>query len=125
MTWTEVHVDGNYHLLRCAQRMTVILDWLEGELASGEVGGFFPNSLSMQDIFLVCHIRFVQARPLGITLDLSRHERIGKLADELDCRPSFRSNPIWWWDPDVIDYELDGTPVYCVGKQGSRSPRRP
>lgn len=125
LTWTGVDVDGNSHLRRCAQRMIPILDWLESELTSEDVGGFFPNSVSMHDIFVVCHIRFVQARPLGITLDLSRHERIGKLAHELDCRPSFRKNPIWWWDPDVVAYELDGTPVYCGGNQGSRSPGSP
>lgn len=112
LTWTDVQVDRNAHLQRCARRMDLILDWLEGELASGAESGFFPNCVSMQDIFLICHVRFVQARPLGVTLDLSRHERIGVLADELDRRPSFQSNPIWWWDPGVVDYEPDGRPIY-------------
>ncbi|WP_170121483.1 glutathione S-transferase family protein [Silicimonas algicola] len=112
MTWTGVHVDGNPHLRRCAQRMTLILGWLEEELALADGGGFFPNCVSMQDIFLICHIRFVQARPLGITFDLSRHEKISILADELDRRSSFRSNRILWWDPDVLDYAPDGTPIY-------------
>lgn len=112
MTWTGVSVEGNPHLRRCAQRMTLILDWLEDELASGDTNGFFPNCVSMQDIFLICHIRFVQARPLGVTLDLSHHQKIKMLADELDSRPSFLGNPIWWWDPDVLGYAPDGTPLY-------------
>ena len=114
-TWTGVHIEGNAHLQRCAQRMALILGWLEDELASGDAAGFFPACVSMQDIFLTCHIRFVQARPLGVKLDLSRHEKISLLADGLDRRPSFRSNPVWWWDPDVVGYELDGTPLYRAG----------
>lgn len=111
LTWTGVSAEDNPHLQRCGERMAHILDWLEDTLVPGQVG-FFTDSISMQDIFLICHIRFVQARPLGLDLDLPRHTKISLLMNLLDQRPSFRANPIWWWDPDVKGYEPDGTPTY-------------
>jgi glutathione S-transferase len=114
LTWSGVRVDGNSHLRRCADRMNHILGWLEGKFTSGQ-SGLLPDCLSVQDIFLVCHIRFVQARPLGVDLKLSRYEGISRLVDALDRRPSFRANPVWWWDPDVTGYASDGTPTYADG----------
>lgn len=111
LTWTGVPADSNPHLQRCAERMTQILGWLEDILVPGH-DGFFPDSIAMQDVFLTCHIRFVQARPLGLELNLPRYEKISQLVSQLDQRPSFRANPIWWWDPDVTGYEPDGTPIY-------------
>lgn len=111
LTWTGVRVDNNAHLQRCAARMTHILDWLEDRIAPGDTG-FFPGCLSIHDIFLTCHIRFVQARPLGLKPLLSRLRGVSRLVDQLDERPSFQANPVWWWDPDVIGYSTNGTPVY-------------
>ena len=111
LTWTGVREDSNAHLRRCAERMDHILGWLEDQITPGQVG-LFPDCVAIQDIFLICHIRFVQARPLGVDLNLARFEKINRLAHLLDQRPSFQANSIWWWDPDVTGYEPDGTPIY-------------
>jgi len=111
LTWTGVSADQNPHLQRCAERMALILDWLEESLPPNQLG-FFPDCVSMQDIFLTCHVRFVQARPLRVELNLPRYEKISRLVTELDQRQSFKTNPIWWWDPEVTGYEKDGTPIY-------------
>ena len=111
MTWTGVSVEGNAHLQRSAEKLTHILGWLEAQLEPSGAG-FVPDHLSIQDIFLAAHVRFVQARPLGIELGLDRYERLSTLLQALDDRASFKANPIWWWEPGVIGYEQDGTPIY-------------
>lgn len=111
MTWTGVTVRDNPHLKRCAERASLILNWLEGRLPDDK-HGFLPDTLSAQDIFLACHIRFVQARPLGLDLDLGRLPKCNALLERLDERSSFITNPIQWWDPDVIGYSADGAPFY-------------
>lgn len=111
MTWTGVDVHGNAHLARSAGKLTEILGWLENLLAGGG-SGFQPDAVSVHDIFLAAHVRFVQARPLGIDLQLEKCRRVGMLLERLDGRPSFRANPIWWWEPGVVGYEPDGTPVF-------------
>ena len=111
MTWTGVPVAGNTHLERSAERLAHILGWLEARLGEG-VPGFMPGCVSIQDIFLAAHVRFVQARPLGIELELDRYEKVSRLLRRLDERASFRANPIWWWEPGVIGYEGDGTPIF-------------
>lgn len=111
MTWTGVTVRENEHLQRCAKRATLIMSWLEGRLPEhGQ--GFFPDRLSAQDIFLACHIRFAQARPLGLDLDPERLTKCNSLLNRLDRRSSFVANPIRWWDPDVVGYSADGVPLY-------------
>lgn len=114
LTWTGVTVTHNAHLERSAEKLTHILGWLENELPDGD-GGFLPGVVSLQDIFLGAHVRFVQARPLGVDPDLSRYPKIESLLARLDRRRSFASNPVWWWDPGVTGYEADGTPVYATG----------
>ena len=110
MKWSGISVDQNTHLQRSAEKLTHILGWLEDRL--DDVGdGFIPDCLSMQDIFLASHIRFVQARPLGIDLDLPAFEKITSLLDRLDQRKSFVSHPIWWWEPGIVGYQSDGTPL--------------
>lgn len=111
MKWTGVAIAGNAHLERSAQKLSYILDWLDAQLPDRD-SGFQPGCVSMHDIFLAAHVRFVQARPLGIDLDLGRHGKVAALLDRLDERDSFRANPIWWWEPGVIGYEPDGTPVF-------------
>ena len=110
LKWTGVTVDANAHLERSAEKLRCILCWLESQL--GEDGGFQPGCVSMQDIFLAAHVRFVQARPLGVDLKLETCPGITRLLESLDDRPSFRTNPIWWWEPGVVGYEEDGTPIY-------------
>lgn len=110
MKWTGVAPDGNAHLERSARKLHHILGWLDDRLTD-RASGFLPGNVSMHDIFLAAHVRFVQARPLGLELELGRFEKISALLDRLDERDSFRSNPIWWWEPGVIGYEPDGTPI--------------
>ena len=111
MTWTGVTVDKNAHLARSAERLTYILKWLEDQLADAE-NGFLPGYVSVQDIFLASHVRFVAARPIGIDLHLKNYPKISQLLDRLDERQSFKANPVWWWKPGVIGYQSDGTPIF-------------
>ena len=111
LTWTGVTVDNNAHLARSAKRLTYILKWLEEQLNDAE-SGFLPGFVSMQDIFLASHIRFVEARPIGIDLHLSDFPKISQLLGRLDARQSFKVNPVRWWKPGVIGYQPDGTPVF-------------
>lgn len=118
MKWTGVAVDDNAHLQRSAEKLSHILGWLDDQLTDPE-NGFQPEYISMQDIFLAAHVRFVQARPLGIELSLDRYEKIASLLSRLDERDSFKANPIRWWEPGIIGYEPDGTPVFEGGARPS------
>jgi glutathione S-transferase len=111
MTWTGVTVTTNAHLDRSAKRLTFILGWLENQLVDAK-SGFQGNCVSIQDIFLASHVRFVAARPIGIDLHLPNYPKISALLDRLDERESFKAVPIWFWQPGVIAYEDDGTPIY-------------
>ncbi len=111
MTWTGVTVNTNAHLDRSAQRLTFILSWLENQLADSK-SGFQGDCVSMQDIFLASHVRFIAKRPIGIDLQLADYPKINALLDRLDERESFKAVPIWWWEPSVIGYEADGKPIY-------------
>ena len=73
----------------------------------------------MQDIFLFAHVRFVQARPLGIDLRLGAYKKIENLLSRVDERSSVKANPVYWWEPGVVGYEDDGTPVYKDGRTRS------
>lgn len=98
LTWTSVTPGRNAHAARCADRVPHILGWLEGRLVGD---GFLPGSLSLQDIFLACLLRFVQARPLGLDPQLASLPRIDGLLRRLDERESFVANPIEWWEPGM------------------------
>lgn len=111
MKWSGIDVASNAHLTRSAEKLFHILGFLEEKLR-GSDGGFIPGCVSVQDIFLAAHVRFVQARPLGIELALSRWHGIEALLTRLDARPSFTANPVWWWEPGVVGYQPDGTPIY-------------
>lgn len=111
MKWTGVSVEENAHLQRSALKLNHILGWLEKQLAASDIS-FVSGVVSMQDIFLAAHVRFVQAGPLGLELALNEYPKISSLLDRLDQRDSFRANPIWWWEPGVVGYEDDGTPVF-------------
>lgn len=111
MRWTGVEVQDNAHLVRSAEKLEQILRWLEDRLVDAE-SGFMPGAVSAQDIFLAAHVRFVEARPLGVDLHIPRYEKIDALLTRLDQRPSFHANPVWWWEPGVIGYEAGGKPVF-------------
>ncbi len=111
MKWTGIAVDDNAHLQKSAEKLSHILQWLESRL-NDTASGFLPGCLSIQDIFIAAHVRFVQARPLGIDLGLDRFAKIFALLNRLDERASFKANPIWWWEPGVVGYQPDGTPIF-------------
>ncbi|MCV2865888.1 glutathione S-transferase family protein [Albidovulum sediminicola] len=111
MKWGGIGLADSAHLQRSAEKLTTILRWLDNRL--GGVGdGFQAGCASVQDIFLAAHVRFVQARPLGIDLDLRQFPKVSALLDRLDERDSFKANPIWWWEPGITGYQPDGTPIY-------------
>lgn len=111
MKWSGVEAANNAHMKRSAEKLAHILGWLEGQIHQTATG-FMPDCISMSDIFLAAHVRFVQARPLGIDLNLPRYPKIEALLDQLDGRKSFQTNPVWWWEPGVVGYQPDGTPVH-------------
>lgn len=116
MKWSGVEIRDSAHLQRSAEKLDHILHWLDARIDQpGE--GFMPGCMSMQDIFLAAHVRFVQARPLGVDLQLGNHQKLERLLNRLDERESFRANPVWWWEPGVIGYETDGTPRYAAGAE--------
>ena len=111
MHWTGVSVDDSAHLQRSAEKLSYILEWLNSQLTD-PTGGFQPDCVSVQDIFLAAHVRFVQARPIGIELGLDQYDKVSSLLDRLDERECFKNNPIWWWEPGIVGYETDGTPIF-------------
>jgi len=111
MKWSGVEASNNAHMKRSAEKLVHILGWLEGQMDETS-DGFMPDCVSMQDIFLAAHVRFVQNRPLGIDLRLQKYPKLEKLLDRLDDRNSFKANPVWWWEPGVVGYQPDGTPIF-------------
>ena len=112
MKWSGVSREENDHLTRSADRLPHLLNWLENRL-KGLDDGFFPGAVSVQDIFLACHLRFIENRPLGLDPNLGATPKIETLLHRLDQRESFKRNPILWWEPGVIGYGEDGrTPIY-------------
>lgn len=111
MKWSGVNFEDNTHLKRSAEKLSHILGWLEEQVQTA-AGGFLPDCMSMQDIFIAVHVRFVQARPLDVDLELSNYPKLEALLDRLDERSSFKENPVWWWEPSVIGYQPDGTPIF-------------
>lgn len=113
MKWSGINHEDNAYLTRCAERLPQIVGWLEQQLRDAE-SGFFPEVVSVQDIFLNCHIGYLRNRPLGLDLDIGAYPRISALLARLDGRDSVRANPILWWEPGVIGYAEDGrTPIYA------------
>ena len=111
MKWAGVSVTENAHLTRSADRLPHLMRWLEEQLPD-EGSGFLPGCVSIQDIFLACHVRFAENRPIGLDPRASSHRKISALLSRLDGRPSFRANPIRWWEPGITGYEADGSPIY-------------
>lgn len=110
MTWSGVRHDQAAYLSTAAARLPHLLGWLDA--AIGADGGFYPGVLSLQDVFLTCHLGFAANRPLGLDTDWSRWPRVATLVEACEARASFRDNPVRWWEPGVTGYAPDGTPVY-------------
>jgi glutathione S-transferase len=111
MKWSGVDATNNAHMKRSTEKLSHILGWLENQL-DDTTGGFQPNCVSIQDIFLAAHVRFVENRPLGIDLLLKQYPKLEALLNGLDNRASFKANPIWWWEPGVVGYQPDSTPIF-------------
>ncbi|MGX8011476.1 glutathione S-transferase family protein [Mesorhizobium sp. ORM8.1] len=110
MQWSGVRHHGNSHLTRCAERIGHLVGWLEHRI-DRQGDGFFGKAVSVQDVFLTCHLRFIANRPLDLDIKLDLHPKIGALVDNMENRPSFRNNPVRWWEPGITGYEADGNPV--------------
>jgi glutathione S-transferase len=111
MKWAGVAMNDNAYLSRSAERLPHAMAWFEAQLPDDRAG-FLPSCLSIQDIFLACHLRFAENRPIGVDPRVSNHPKVAGLLSRLDQRKSFRANPIRWWEPGVTGYEADGTPIY-------------
>lgn len=107
-----IALEDHGFLQRCGDRFPHLMGWLEDQI-DGIGNGFIPGFLSVQDIFLVCHLDFVVNRPLGLDPKISDYPKLSELVDRLRQRESFKSNPILFWEPGVIGYGPDGvTPIY-------------
>ncbi|GAF77299.1 unnamed protein product, partial [marine sediment metagenome] len=112
MKWSGVAHNENEYLTRSADRIPYLMKWLESQLPS-EQQGFFNDALSVQDIFLSCHLGFIANRPIGLDPQLEKYPKIAAVVARTHERGSFSSNPILWWDPGVVGYaEDDKTPIY-------------
>ena len=116
MKWTGITHTDNAFLTRNAERLPYLMKWLENNLAN-EQQGFLEGSVSVQDIFLTCHLSFIANRPIGLDPDLDRYPKVKAMVTRMEERASFRENPILWWEPGVIGYAVDGkTPLYETAK---------
>jgi len=112
MHWSGIAHKENEYLTRCADRFEHLLPWLEERLTS-ESEGFYSGVVSIQDIFLTCHLRFIENRPLSLDPGLSLYPKIKSLVARMEMRQSFQINPILWWEPGVVGYAEDGkTPIF-------------
>jgi glutathione S-transferase len=112
LKWSGISHHENAHLRRSAERLPHLMTWLEARLIRPDEG-FMAGVVSVQDIFLACHLRFIENRPIGLDPDLGGFPNIQALLDRLDERESFRRTPVLWWEPGVVGYAEDGTtPIY-------------
>lgn len=98
--WSGTTVHDNAFIARNGTRALGLMDWFETQLDS-ESDGFWPGTLSVQDIFCVCHIMFMTHRPLEIEWDRSRTPKLAALCDRLSQRESFERNGVEWWEPGM------------------------
>lgn len=112
MKWSGIAHTDNEFLTRSAERLPHLMSWFEDKLAN-EQHGFIEGCVSMQDIFLACHLGFIANRPIGLDPELSKYPKVDAMVGRMDERASFQSNPILWWEPGVVGYAEDGrTPVF-------------
>jgi glutathione S-transferase len=111
MKWGGISVGDSDYLQRNAERLPHLFAWLELELVS-DTDGFLPGCLSVQDIFLTCHIDFIKNRPIDLDARLNEVPKLQGLIERVRSRETLKNNPIYWWEPGVTGYEDDGTPIY-------------
>lgn len=112
MKWAGIAYTDNDFLTRSSERLPHLMRWLEERMVN-EQNGFIEGCVSVQDIFLTCHLGFMANRPIGLDPELGNFPKIEALVNRMDERASFVANPILWWEPGVVGYAEDGkTPVY-------------
>ena len=112
MKWSGIAYTDNEFLTRSAERLPYLMKWLEDNLAN-EQQGFIEGCVSVQDIFLTCHLGFIANRPIGLDPELGKYPKVNAMVGRMEERASFQDNPILWWEPGVIGYADDGkTPVF-------------
>ncbi|MHA1567027.1 MAG: glutathione S-transferase family protein [Alphaproteobacteria bacterium] len=112
MKWSGVGYSNNEFLTRSAKRLPYLIKWLEDHLEN-EQQGFIEGGMSVQDIFLTCHLGFIANRPIGLDPQLGKYPKVNAMVGRLEERASFQDNPILWWEPGVTGYAGDGkTPVF-------------
>ena len=112
MKWSGIAHTDNAFLTRSAERLPYLMKWLENNLEN-EQQGFLEGSLSVQDIFLTCHLGFIANRAIGLDPNLNRYPKVKVMVTRVEERASFQENPILWWEPGVIGYADDvKTPLY-------------
>ena len=111
LQWAGVEHEDNAYAGRSAARIQHVLDWCESQLAS-EDEGFVPGILSAQDVLLAVMIMFMENRPLRLTWRAPHRRKTAALHERLQSRPSFKQNPILWWEPGVVGYD-GGMPRYA------------
>ena len=100
MRWSGVTPHDSGHVARNVDRIQSLFGWFDAQLPDDE-NGFMPEVMSVQDIFLVCHIMFITHRPLEISWDRSATPKLAALHDRLAARRSFQAHPIAWWEPGM------------------------
>ena len=111
LQWAGVKHEDNAYAGRSAARIQHVLDWCESQLAS-EQEGFVPGLLSAQDVLLAVMIMFLENRPLRLSWRSPQRPKTAALHARLQSRPSFKQNPILWWEPGVVGYD-GATPRYA------------
>lgn len=109
LQWAGVRHESNAHLTRCAVRNDHVLDWCEGRI--GRDDGFMPGAVSAQDVLLACFCGFIEKRPLNLRWDSPARPKVRALVEQLQARASFIANPVLWWEPGIVGYQPDGTPI--------------
>jgi glutathione S-transferase len=109
MHWTGIRHENNAHLTRCATRNQHVLDWCESRIGANE--GFVPGVVSAQDVLLACFCAFIEKRPLDLEWHSPARPKVRALVERLGKRGSFVANPVFWWEPGIVGYQPDGTPI--------------
>ncbi|HEX2554878.1 MAG TPA: glutathione S-transferase [Microvirga sp.] len=120
LQWAGIRHEENGHGSRCAARNQHLLDWFEAELA-GVGEGFVPGVVSVQDVMLTAWCEFIERRPLRLTWRAAHRPKLEALVRRLRERPSFRQEPVLWWEPGVT-YASPEEVAWAAAKTVDRGP---
>ena len=120
LQWSGIRSEDNAHATRSVARNQHLLDWFEGELSSEEEG-FVPGVVSAQDVMLAAWCEFIDRRPLRLTWRAPHRPKVEALVRRLHGRPSFRREPVLWWEPGV-SYATPEEVAWAAGKTVDEGP---